>query len=149
MKSFTSSHPSVHILLVDDNTLGLAARKSVLEEQGYRITTASGGLEALDLMTGHEFQLLVTDYKMPKMNGVEFIAEARKRRPDIPVILLSGFADTLGLSETNSGADAVIQKSASEVQYLVRTVGRLLRSRVPKKSVGAQPANAKAKRHAV
>ena len=148
MKSSKSSHTSVHILLVDDNALGLAARKSVLEEHGYRITTASGGLEALDLMTGHEFQLLVTDFKMPRMTGVELIAEVRKQRPDIPVILLSGFADTLGLSETNSGADAVIQKSAAEVQHLVRTVGRLLR-KAPRKPVGAHQSNAKAKIQAV
>jgi FixJ family two-component response regulator len=64
---------------------------------------------------------------MPKMNGVEFITRLRKQNPAVSIILISGFTDTLGLNEANTGADVVIQKSSHEVSHLVRSVNRLLR----------------------
>ncbi len=115
------------ILLIDDNKLGLAARKVVLEELGYEVVTATSGPEALERCAETSFELVVTDYRMPRMNGAEFIKEFRLRNGNIPVILLSGYADTLGLDEKNTGADVVIQKAANEVTVLVRAVRRLLR----------------------
>ena len=79
------------------------------------------------------------------MDGVELIARVRKQSPEVPVILLSGFVDALGLSESNTGADVVIQKSANEVSHLVRSVGRLLRKKKPNASEG----RAKARRKSV
>ncbi len=126
------------ILLVDDNAHGLSARRCVLEELGHRIITASSGAEALEHFAAHKFDLIVTDYKMPRMDGIELIARVRKQSPAVPVILLSGFVDALGLSEANTGADVVIQKSANEVSHLVRSVGRLLRKKKPNGSEGSQ-----------
>jgi CheY-like chemotaxis protein len=114
------------ILIVDDNKMGLSARRSVLEAVGHNITTAACAADALGLFDGTSFDLVVTDYKMPKMNGVELIAELRQRSPNLPIILISGFADTLGLNEGNTQADAVLQKSSNEVQQLVRAVAKLL-----------------------
>jgi CheY-like chemotaxis protein len=122
------------ILLVDDNAHGLSARRSVLEELGATIATASSASDALDLLAAQPFDLVVTDYKMPRMNGVELIARVRKQFPGLPVILISGFVDSLGLSEDNTGADVVIQKSNNEVAHLVRAVSRLLRKRKPVQS---------------
>jgi CheY-like chemotaxis protein len=136
---------SSRILLVDDNAHGLSARRCVLEELGHRITTASSAAEALEHFNSHKFDLLVTDYKMPRMDGVELIARIRKQSPETPVILLSGFVDALGLSENNTGADVVIQKSSNEVSHLVRSVGRLLRKKKPNSSEG----RAKSKRKTV
>lgn len=138
MKSFTSSYISVpysspRILLVDDNSLGLTARKSVLEELGYAIVTAAGAHEALEHLSGARFDLIVTDYKMPRMDGLELIRKIRAEQIDAPIILLSGFADTLGLNESNTGADLVIQKSANEIPHLVRAVQRLIRRKAQKK----------------
>jgi CheY-like chemotaxis protein len=128
-----SSAPSVHarILLVDDNANGLKARKTFLEELGYKITTVSTGDDALELFGRQKFDMVVTDYKMPGMDGLELIALLRKLSPETPLILVSGFVDTLGLSEDNTRADAVIQKSANEVSHLVRAVARLLRQKKP------------------
>jgi CheY-like chemotaxis protein len=119
------------ILLVDDNANGLSARQAVLEELGHRITTASSGAEALELFSRQKFDLVVTDFRMPKMDGLELIVRLRKSAPEIPIILISGFVDALGLSESSTGADVVIQKSANEVGHLVRSVGRLLRRKKP------------------
>jgi CheY-like chemotaxis protein len=127
MANPSSPNPRGRILLVDDNSLGLAARRSVLEELGHKVQTSGTPAEALDLCGKQRFDVVVTDYKMPKMDGVEFIARLRKFHPACAVILISGFTDTLGLTEANTGADVVLQKSNHEVTHLVRSVNRLLR----------------------
>lgn len=127
----------VRILIVDDNDFGLVARKGVLSELGHEIVTAPDPGKALELCATQNFDLIVTDYKMPVMNGVEFIAQLRKQNKTVPIILLSGFTETLGLSQANTGADIVIQKSSNEVTQLIRAVNRLLKPL--KKPVGSQP----------
>ena len=148
--SSTSSRTAApgSILLVDDNKLGLSARKSVLEELGHRIATASNGVDALEQFGNRRFDLVVTDYKMPRMDGLELIEGLRRIAPDLPVILISGFVDSLGLNEESTGADVVIQKSANEVSHLVRSVARLLRKKAVKKPAGSEGA-ARAKRKTV
>jgi CheY-like chemotaxis protein len=144
--SSTSSQPATlgSILLVDDNKLGLSARRSVLEELGHRIATASNGIDALEQFRNRRFDLVVTDYKMPRMDGMELIEELRRLAPDLPVILISGFVDSLGLNEESTGADVVIQKSANEVSHLVRAVARLLRKKpVKKPAASVQSSRAK------
>jgi CheY-like chemotaxis protein len=132
--------------LVDDNANGLTARKTVLEELGHKAVTASSGAEALETFAHHKFDMVVTDYKMPRMDGLELIGRLRKLAPDLPIILISGFVDALGLSEHNTGADAVIQKSANEVSHLIRAVARLQRRKPSKKpAVSETPLKAKRK----
>jgi len=140
------SHTRARILLVDDNANGLAARKSVLEELGYRIVTCTSGADALDQFADLKFDLVVTDYKMPRMDGLELIGRLRKSTPDLPIVLVSGYVDTLGMNEASTGADVVIQKSANEVSHLVRSVNRLLRRKSPRKPVASQSAPPKVKR---
>jgi len=133
MTNSSSQGPFGRILIVDDNSLGLSARRSVLEELGHKVQTCAAPNDALDLCGKHRFDIVVTDYKMPKMNGVEFIGRLKKQHPSVAVILISGFTDTLGLNESNTGADVVMQKSAHEVPLLIRSVSRLLRQQKPRK----------------
>ena len=133
------------ILIVDDNAHGLSARKSVLEELGHTIETAAGGAEALECLARHKFDLVITDYKMHSMDGLELIGRLREQSPDLPIILISGFVDSLGLSEDNTHADVVIQKSANEVSHLVRAVGRLLRRKPARKPPASEAPKAKRK----
>jgi two-component system, NtrC family, response regulator GlrR len=134
--------PSLHavkpanILLVDDNAHGILARRTVLEEFGYHVTSASSGREALQLLDQHQFDLIVTDYRMPGMDGVALIGELRARDFQNPIVLLSGFLNHLGLTEQTTRADLLIQKSANETDQLVRAVKRLLA--VPKKPPAPQ-----------
>jgi CheY-like chemotaxis protein len=138
--SSSSTNPCGRILIVDDNSLGLAARRSVLEELGHKVVTSGAPHDALEVCGKQRFDVVVTDYKMPKMNGVEFITRLRKQHPTLRVILISGFTDTLGLNENNTGADIVIQKSSHEVGQLIRAVNRLLRkqNQPSKKPVASQ-----------
>ncbi|HNY40733.1 MAG TPA: response regulator [Bryobacteraceae bacterium] len=135
--------PAPRILLVDDNRSGLAARRSVLEELGYSTTGVACPKQAVELFaasahTGEEFGLVITDYKMPEQSGVDLIWQIRLIEASVPIILLSGFVDALGLTESNTGADVVIMKSANEVAHLVRAVNRHLSGAVRRK--GPKPA---------
>lgn len=137
------------ILMVDDNRMGLTARKAVFEELEYRVTIVSTPEDALARARQSTFDLIITDYKMGSMTGVDLIKALRENQITTPVILLSGFVDALGLDETNTGADMVIQKSSNEVGHLVRGVKSLLKKaaapRKPPKTQAAKPA-AKRKR---
>ncbi len=133
------------ILLVDDNELGLAARKALLEEQGYTVSTATSGEAAVELFRHKPFDIVITDFRMPGMNGIELIRQIRSEKPEVPIILLSGFVQPLGLTEQATGADAVLAKSAHEVSQLLRTVAKLLR-RNRRKPAASQSAGQKARR---
>jgi CheY-like chemotaxis protein len=143
MRSAHSNPRHALILLVDDNPDGILARQSVLEELGYRVVAAGSGSDALGKVERETFDLVVTDYKMQPMDGLQLIGELRKREFLKPIVLLSGFTDTLGLTPQSTGADAVLQKSANEITSLVRCVGRLLNPRKPAQRVGKAKAVAR------
>ena len=140
-----SSSTHGRILLVDDNANGLSARKSVLEELGHRISAVRSAADALEHFAQQRYDLVVTDYKMPHMDGLELIKQIRKLSPEMPIVLLSGYVDALGLNEGSTGADAVIQKSANEVSHLLRAVSRLLRRKPLRKSAASELPKSKRK----
>ena len=131
---------AAHLLLVDDNKDGLLVRKALLEEQGFLITTAMNGEEALEALSEGKFDLMITDFKMPKMDGIELIRRVRPLQPDLSIILISGFADALGLDEKSTGADVVINKGAHEIANLMRSVSRMLARRAGRRPPGSQKA---------
>ena len=95
--------------------------------------------KGLKLFETVKFDVVVTDFRMPGMDGRELIARIRKQDPDARVILLSGFVEPLGLTEQSTGADAVIAKSCNEVAQLVRSVKRLV-NRGGRKPLASQKA---------
>lgn len=129
----------IRLLLVDDHPAGLAARKSVLTELGFTISTAGSAEAALEKFQASPFPIIVTDYKLPGKTGADLIAAIRASAPDTRIVLLSGFTDALGLTEESTGADVVLAKSSNEVQHLIRAVQRLMR-----RSVAKKPARSKA-----
>jgi DNA-binding NtrC family response regulator len=137
------------ILMIDENAHGLTARKAVLEEQGHTVTTTESLQHARELFESETFEMVITDHKMPRVNGLEMIQFCRSIKPQVRIVLLSGFVETLGLTAQSTGADAVVQKSAHEVPQLIRVVARALTSKAtPKRKATASEAPpSKAKRH--
>src|SRR5882757_3838646 len=82
---------SARILLVDDNANGLAARKMILLDHGYGVETALSGEEAWELFQKHHYDIVVTDFRMGGMDGVELIRRIRTVDAPARIILLSGF----------------------------------------------------------
>ena len=115
----------VAILLVDDNPNGLTARRLILEEQGFSVTTAANAEDAWALFQQSRFDVVVTDYRLPGMNGGDLIRLIRAADSPARVILLSGFIGVLGLNEENTGADELILKTNKEVPELLRAVRKL------------------------
>jgi PAS domain S-box-containing protein len=85
--------PSLHIVAVDDDSLVLLNTAAMLEDLGHIVYQAGSGAEALQLMASHPVDLLLTDYAMPQMNGVQLAEAARAEHPDLPVLLATGFAE--------------------------------------------------------
>ncbi len=81
------------ILLVDDEELVRAGTTEMLREMGHQVTQAGGGAEALaKLQAGQAFDLVVTDYMMPRMDGAELAARIGKLRPGLPVLVITGYS---------------------------------------------------------
>ncbi|MDP3028747.1 MAG: response regulator [Deltaproteobacteria bacterium] len=82
----------IRVLLVDDEERFAQTLSKRLTERGLSVLTASRGMEALELMEDHVFDVVVLDVKMPGMTGVETLREIKKIQPLTEVILLTGHA---------------------------------------------------------
>ncbi len=134
----SASAPSAAILLVDDNPNGLTARRLILEEHGFRVTTCSDAEEAWARFRESHFDVVVTDYRLKGMNGGDLIRLIRASDSPARIILLSGFIGVLGLNQDNTGADELIIKSSKEVQELLRAVRKLASQSPRRRSAKAE-----------
>jgi len=147
MRDAVPTPPSAaQILLVCKNRHGLSARKAVLEEAGYCVVTATTPAEALHWLEQEHFDIVVTDHQPPSLNGLELIQGIRQKCPSQLIVLISGLVDTLGLNEQRTCADLVIQKSAREVDHLLRGVKQLLARSQAARKPPARHASALAQR---
>jgi DNA-binding NtrC family response regulator len=82
------------ILLVDDEEMVLTSIKSFLSiETDYRVVTYTSPLKALEDLNHMEVDLVISDYLMPEMDGITFLAHVKAKHPQAPRILLTGYAD--------------------------------------------------------
>ncbi|KHK02460.1 S16 family serine protease [Desulfovibrio sp. TomC] len=118
-----------HVLVVDDEDIARANLEHVLRKEGYQVRGASNGLEALEEVRRWEFDLIITDLKMDKMDGLELLAEARVLSPATRVMLVTGFAtvDT-AVAAMRQGAVYYLAKPVN-LDELRSTVARLSREK--------------------
>ncbi len=101
------------ILLVDDEEGIITIEKEILKRLGYNVTTRTNSIEALELFRSNpdSFDLVITDMAMPYMSGDEFSAEIIKIRPNIPIIICTGFSDAMSKEKAESqGIKGFLQK---------------------------------------
>ena len=113
------------ILLVDDNHIQSATRRSILEVSGRQVCTALHGAHALELLNNPEnsIGLIVTDHLMPVMSGPEFVTEVRRRGFTLPIVVLSGLPDA---ESAYDGLNVVFRLKPCEPESLIRLVQELL-----------------------
>jgi CheY-like chemotaxis protein len=85
-----------HVLVVDDEEAITYIFRRYLEAAGYRVSTAMDGVEALTVFDRQPIDALVTDARMPRMNGSELIARVRLRDPDLPIAVVSAYPMEIG-----------------------------------------------------
>ena len=124
---------SLTVLVVDDDPLVLASTVALLEEVGHRTVEAEGGAGALKrVRAGEPVDLVITDYGMPGMTGVEVAEELQRLRPGLPVLLATGYgelpaADAAGLARLSKPFGQAELAAAVEA-VLGRTEGSRVRT---------------------
>jgi two-component system response regulator HydG len=120
-----------NILLVDDHKPFRDSLAKILEGEGLRVFPANDGEEALDILRNEFIHLILTDLKMPKMDGVELLQVAKTIRPEVEVILITGYGtvDT-AVTAMKEGAYDYIQKP-----FKPREILKLVRKAIEKQSL--------------
>ncbi len=125
LKRVEVDNPKARILAVDDEKIVLDSFRKTLVMAGYSIDTVEKGSEVLGLIRKHDYDFVFTDLKMPEMDGVEVTKAVKHLRPDIDVIIITGYASIETAVETvKFGAMDYVQKPFTEDELLefVKTI---------------------------
>jgi CheY-like chemotaxis protein len=118
-----SSIPTA-ILCIDDEEPALVVRRRLLEKAGYHVFTALTGKEGIELFRYQPFDLVILDYWMADMDGLDVAAELKRLKPKTPIIMLSGY--TAILDEGLGKVDLWLRKGEGDPQQLIMAVAQLL-----------------------
>ena len=119
LKRAEVQNPKAKILCVDDEEVILGSFRKILVLDGYSVDTVETGQEALGLIQKHHYDFLFTDLKMPLMDGVEVCKSVKHLRPDIDVIIITGYASVETAVETMKyGAMDYVQKPFTEDELI-------------------------------
>ena len=88
------------ILCLDDEQNILNSLRRLLRREGYNLLLASTGQQAFELLAANDVQLVISDQRMPEMNGTEFLAKVKDQYPDILRIILTGYTDVDSITES-------------------------------------------------
>lgn len=130
--------PKKVLLCVDDDEQQLSVLKFLLETNGYRVLTATSGLQAIPLFKGRHVDLVLIDHLMPNMFGDELVLNLKKIAAHVPMVLLG---DRKKIGSVIHGADALLDKGTCSSQELLERV-RIMsaRKRGPRKQMPATEA---------
>ncbi len=113
----------IKILFVDDEVYLLEALKRIFQKKRdvWETAFAGSGKEAIELMNKSKFDVIVTDYKMPEMNGLELLSFVKERFRETKRIILSGQSETEIFNKAKEVADIYLEKPC-EPEILIRTL---------------------------
>jgi YesN/AraC family two-component response regulator len=99
------------ILIIDDEQMILDMLDQILSAAGYDVQTALGGKKALEIFAAHPVGLVLTDIKMPGIDGYHLLREIKGQKPDTRIVLMSGYSNDLSIREAiELGADEFVVK---------------------------------------
>ena len=118
---------AANVLVVEDDRLNRNLICKVLRNEGHQVFEACDGAEALDLLYAQRFDLVITDFMMPKLNGIKFVERLHSLQPQIPIIFITGFPSVIsGKTILEDVAEVLAKPFGPDV--LRSTVHRLLDS---------------------
>jgi two-component system chemotaxis sensor kinase CheA len=118
-----------HILVADDSITSRMLMKDILESAGYLVTTAIDGVDAMTQLRTKDFNLVVSDVEMPRLNGFELTASIRanQKTAELPVILVTGLSKREDKEKgIDAGANAYVVKSSFDQTNLLEIIERLI-----------------------
>ena len=119
---------SKHILVVDDDSYVRESTEEILRRKGYQVDTSANGKDALVRLDEADFDLILSDIKMPEMDGIELLAAAKGKYPDIHVIMMTAFGSVDNAVEAmRKGAYDYIQKGSADPTEIELVVERALK----------------------
>ena len=125
--------PSLRVLLVDDHHEVRSTTAAILEELGHKVVEAANGTEALAALgNGDCCDLLISDYAMPHLSGTDFLRRAREVRPEMPALIMTGYADADAIGD-RPGAIAVLSKPFT-IEDLQAAISSAFRSKIAAES---------------
>lgn len=119
---------ALRVLVAEDESLAAMVIEDVLTEEGYSVMLAGDGQAALDLAADTRFDVLVTDLAMPRMTGWDLIPRLRAQRPDLPVVVMTGYMPPGGtevLFAGQRGPLALLHKPFAMGQLVAALAGLL------------------------
>lgn len=115
------------LLIVDDSASTRLLMKDILTRTGqYTVEEASNGIDALDKLTDNKYDLVISDIRMPEMDGISLLEKIRSRYGALPVIMVTGFGSEIGPRTLELGADDCIYLPFKVEEFTFR-VARVLR----------------------
>ncbi|MBI5209786.1 MAG: response regulator [Elusimicrobia bacterium] len=128
LKRVEVQDPSAKILCVDDEEVVLDSFRKILVLDGYCVDTVQTGQEALGLIQSHHYDFVFTDLKMPAMDGVDVVKSVKHLRPDMDVVVITGFATVeTAVDCMKHGAVDYVQKPFTEDELLAFAKKALIR----------------------
>ena len=107
------------VLIVDDDPEFLRAMRKMFEKSGFSVALAGDGREALDALAKDSFDLIISDVRMPNLNGIELMEEISRKRLSIPVIFITGYGEVESYMDLmNLGAYEYINKPVNSREIL-------------------------------
>ena len=135
LKRVEVENPKARILAVDDESIVLDSFRKILVVAGYSVDTVETGREALGLVRKNDYDFVFTDFKMPEMDGVDVTKAVKHLRPDVDVIMITGYASIESAVETmKHGAMDYVEKpfTADELTDLVNKLSFRREARLEK-----------------
>ncbi|OIP66048.1 MAG: response regulator, partial [Nitrospirae bacterium CG_4_9_14_3_um_filter_53_35] len=122
-----AAHPTKKsILIVDDEIHVREGLSEILQQEGFYVETASDGKEAISLSLNKRFDLMISDIKMPEIDGLQLLDEIQKVNPQIRVIMVTAFGDVQTyLKSMQLGAHEYINKPI-RIQELKRVISTIM-----------------------
>ena len=114
------------VLVVDDDRDMVETCARILQRGGYDCLTATGGREALDLLRRHRLDLILTDLRMPEMDGLTLLANARRDAPKVPVVIFTAYGSMETARQAREAGAAAYLAKPFGVGELQDTVARVL-----------------------
>jgi CheY-like chemotaxis protein len=102
--------PQRFVLVVDDEEPVRQLVKEVLEDAGYRVAAAARAHEALGFLADPSLDAIVSDIRMPEGSGLDLLAAVRQRRPELPVVLMTGAAGAAERAQAQAAGVVVLDK---------------------------------------